>query len=101
MNETVSTVAAVADVATAKASGYLQQLCKHFGHKIPVSFDPSQGRIEFEAGVCELDATEPGVLRLRVSARDAEGLARLEGVVGSHLGRFAFREELRVEWRPA
>ena len=90
-----------ATIPTPQASRYLQQLCKHFGHKIPVSFDPSQGRIEFEAGVCELYASEPGVLRLRVSARDAEGLARLEGVVGSHLARFAFREELRVDWQPA
>lgn len=33
-------------------------------------------------------------------AADAEGLARVENVVASHLKRFAFREpDLAVEWR--
>jgi hypothetical protein len=90
-----------ADVTTAKASGYLQQLCKHFGHKVPASFDARRGRIEFQGGVCELDAADPGVLRLRVVASRPEDRERLEGVVASHLVRFAFREELAVAWRPA
>ena len=90
-----------AEVTTAKASGYLQQLCKHFGHKLPVSFDPAQGRIEFQGGVCDLDATVPGVLGLRVSAAGASERERLEQVVASHLVRFAFREDLAVEWQPA
>ncbi|WP_082802367.1 DUF2218 domain-containing protein [Falsihalocynthiibacter arcticus] len=28
-----------------RASGYLQQLCKHFGHKIEVQFDPKSGPV--------------------------------------------------------
>jgi hypothetical protein len=91
-----------AAVETGKASGYLQQLCKHFGHKIPVQFDSMHGRIEFPMGVCDLDAAaEPNVLRLRASAATADDLSRLEDVVARHLVRFAFREELEVAWTPA
>lgn len=102
MNETSTPSVSEAEVRTAKASGYLQQLCKHFGHRIPVSFDADRGRIEFEKGVCELDAARaPEILHMRVSAESPEARARLEEVVGSHLVRFAFREEMRVDWTPA
>ena len=36
-----------AEIPTASASRYLQQLCKHFAHKLPVTFDPAEGRIGF------------------------------------------------------
>ncbi|TIT63197.1 MAG: DUF2218 domain-containing protein, partial [Mesorhizobium sp.] len=32
-----------ANVTTAHASRYLQQLCKHWAHKFPVEFDPNHG----------------------------------------------------------
>lgn len=94
--------AAVAVVATAKASGYLQQLCKHFGHKIPASFDASEGRVTFPFGDCALAVSPAGdSLTLRVSAATAEDLERLQEVVGGHLERFAFREGLQVAWTSA
>jgi hypothetical protein len=80
----------------------LQQLCKHFGHKLPAEFDARHGRVEFPGGPCELDAgAEAGILHLRVTARDEEGLARLEDVVGRHLERFAFREKPEIRWTRA
>lgn len=89
-----------AQVPTQAASRYLQQLCKHFGHRVPATFDPAQGRIEFAMGLCTLRAGE-GALSLQAEAGDADDLRRLEEVVGSHLERFAFREGLRVDWTPA
>jgi hypothetical protein len=86
-----------AEIATGHASRYLQQLCKHFAHKLPVTFDPAQGRIEFSIGTCQLAAT-PGLLAMRAEAVDEANLAQLEQVVASHLERFAFREELKVGW---
>ena len=88
-----------AQIATPLASRYLQQLCKHFAHKLPVTFDPQQGRIEFQAGTCELVAAA-GALTLRAEAADPEALARLEQVVASHLERFAFREQPQLAWAP-
>lgn len=86
-----------AEVATGHASRYLQQLCKHFAHKLPVTFDPAQGRIEFSIGTCQL-AAGPGLLTMQAEAEDETSLAQLEQVVASHLERFAFREELKVRW---
>jgi len=90
----------LAEVAMPQPSRYLQQLCKHFAHKLPVTHDAASGRIEFPMGVCEL-AAEDGVLRLTCISPDAEQLARLEDVVARHLVRFAFREELVIDWKPA
>lgn len=84
-------------LATEKASRYLQQLCKHFAHKIPVSFDAANGRISFPGGDCDLEANE-NQLTLSVTAPDAEALAQLQDVVVRHLERFAFRESVQLEW---
>ncbi|MGP8232017.1 MAG: DUF2218 domain-containing protein [Methylovirgula sp.] len=89
-----------AEVETANASRYLQQLCKHFAHKRPVTFDEDAGQIEFTIGSCHLEAA-PSVLRISLAAPDAEQLTELQEVVARHLTRFAFREEIRVDWRPA
>jgi len=86
-----------ARVATPKAAVYMKQLCRHFGHKNPATFSDSSGRIEFEFGVCELDASQ-GTLVLRALADDGEAVSRVEQVIGSHLQHFAHREELEVDW---
>lgn len=90
----------VADVATEHASRYLQQLCKHFQHKLPVTFDETAGQVDFSIGSCRLDARD-GVLTISLVAPDHEQMAQLQDVVVRHLVRFAFREELAITWRPA
>jgi len=75
-----------ADVTTAQASKYLQQLCKHWAHKFPVAFDPNHGAIELSHGRTVLDA-------------DAEALERLETMVADHIKRFALREDLVFDWK--
>lgn len=89
-----------ADIATASASRYLQQLCKHWSHKFAVEFTPEHGTIPFdETRTCTLDAA-PDRLALKVEAADDATLERMQGVVIEHLKRFAFREDLgAVEWR--
>jgi uncharacterized protein len=95
-------LASEARVPTAAPRRYLAQLCKHFQHKLPVTPDERQGRIEFAAGRCELDAAaSAGMLLMRVFAGDEAALAKLEDVVGRHLERFAFREEPQVRWTRA
>jgi hypothetical protein len=87
-------------VRTSVPSRYLQQLCKHFQHKRPVTHDERSGRIAFPMGDCRLEAGE-GVLRLTVTAPDDAGVAQLQDVVARHLVRFAFREDIHADWRPA
>jgi hypothetical protein len=83
-------------VPTGHASRYLQQLCKHWGHKYPVTFTPENGRIEMSAAVLVLDA-DPEGLGLLLTA-EPQDLVRMEDVVAAHLQRFAFKEELQFQW---
>ena len=86
-----------ARVSTTRASRYLGQLCKHFEHRIPATYTGDHGRLEFESGVCLLDAAD-GTLVLRAEAKDEEQLGRLENVVARHLERFAFRDKPEIRW---
>ncbi|HVY16385.1 MAG TPA: DUF2218 domain-containing protein [Rhodopila sp.] len=99
MSPTLTGLTSEARVPTNMPRRYLGQLCKHFQHKLPVTLDEWRGRIEFPAGACELDAAAVGgTLLMRVTAQDQDALARLEDVVGRHFERFAFRDELKVQW---
>jgi hypothetical protein len=99
MNAPTSVFLSEAHVSTAEAPRYLRMLCKHFRHKSPTTFDEMHGRIEFPAGMCELDAAATaGTLKIRILTNDPVALERLEGVVGSHLKRFAPKEPLEVRW---
>lgn len=100
---------AVANVATSHASRYLQQLCKHWSHKLEVEFDPARGRVVFpkdirgaaypEDGVA-LFSANPDNLEVTLEASSADQLSSLKEVVASHLDRFAFREApLTFDWR--
>ena len=87
-----------ADVATDKPVPYMRQLCKHFGHKVDASYGEDSGHIQFDFGRCELQAKD-GTLALEVIAADAEGVERMERVIGSHLERFGRRDSLTVAWQ--
>ena len=90
-----------ADVATEHASRYLQQLCKRWAHKFPVTFDPKHGEIELTIGRTIMDA-DATALHIALTAGDAAQMEQLERVVEDHIKRFAFREELIFSWqRPA
>lgn len=93
-------VRSVAEIATPNAGRYLQQLCKHFQHKLPVASDNQAGEITFSAGICRIDADD-ALLTLSLTAGDEAQMAQLQDAVARHLLRFAFREELSIEWRPA
>ena len=80
-----------ADVMTEHASKYLQQLCKHWSHKLDVTLSENEGTVRFPAAVATMTA-DPEALTVRVEAEDEEALQRIKGVVASHLDRFAFKE---------
>ena len=86
-----------ARVLTNHASRYLGQLCKHFEHRIPATYTHDHGRLQFDAGVCHLDA-EPDVLIIRAEAEDEAKLSQLQDVVTRHLERFAFRDKPEIAW---
>lgn len=85
------------DIVTDHGSRYLQQLCKHWSHKFPVDFDPTQGSIQLDAVRCTLKA-QPDRLLVDLDGEDAAALPRLGEVVLEHIQRFAFRETLQAHW---
>lgn len=87
-------------IGTEHASRYLQQLCKHFAHKIPATFDEHAGHVSFKVGECQLKA-EDATLHILLEAPGAEDMEQLKDVVIRHLVRFAFREELTANWQDA
>ncbi len=99
-DQTTQAARSMAEIKTEHASRYLQQLCKHFAHKRPVTFDPHAGQISFSSGICSLKAGDR-LLTLTLEAPDEEHLAQLTDVVVRHLVRFAFREEMKIDWQPA
>jgi hypothetical protein len=84
-------------VQTAKAASYYAQLCKHFGHKLPVTEAKGLARMTFGAGVGQVHYDANG-LTLLAEADTVEDLRKVADILGSHLERFAFREDLRVNW---
>lgn len=83
---------------TPKASRYLQQLCKHFAHKVTVTYDDQKGQVDFPLGQAELTASLDR-LEFFVQADTDEGLAKCQYILEDHITRFAFREGLqRLDW---
>ena len=83
---------------TGSASRYLQQLCKHWGHKFEVNFDDQHGRIALGETTCLLEAGE-GALKAELQAADEAQLSRMEGVVADHLQRMATDETFTFVWQ--
>lgn len=90
----------VATLSTPHAEKYRKQLCKHFAHKLAVTEDETSGLIPFSIGDCRVESEGERLTMTLTSPSQAE-MAQLEDVVARHLVRFAFREELAIEWRAA
>jgi uncharacterized protein len=89
---------ATAHVPTTFGAKYLQQLCKHWGHKLEVEFTDGEGTVRFPDAVATLKAG-PEALTVAVEAADPTTVERMKQVVATHLDRFAFREApLAFDW---
>ncbi|WP_158966295.1 DUF2218 domain-containing protein [Chachezhania sediminis] len=87
--------------ATPNASKYLQQLCKHFAHKIEVTYDVRKGECAMPLGPATMTADE-AVFTIHVTAPDADSLPRAKSVMDEHLKRFAFRDGFEaMTWQDA
>jgi hypothetical protein len=87
-------------IPTESASRYLQQLCKHWSHRLEVAFDPAHGTIGFPDGAAATLDAGPEALTVAITAPDAETLERMKQIVAVHLDRFAFREApLPFDWQ--
>lgn len=85
-------IVSTARYPTPHASKYLQQLCKHFAHKVEVSYDEHRGTAALLSGPAELVADAEG-LSVSVTAPDLKGIITARYVIDSHLVTFAHRED--------
>lgn len=87
-----------ASAPTANAAKYVQQLCKHWSHKLEVELSERRGVVRFPGALVTLEAGAEA-LEVTIEGEKSEEVERLKGVVASHLDRFAFREApLRFDW---
>jgi len=91
---------AKATVETTNAKRYLGQFAKHFAHKLPVELaeDSSIATVVFGVGSCVMRA-DADRLALALEGSD-DTMETLKDVVARHLLRFAFRENLTLDWLP-
>lgn len=85
-------------VPTEHAASYMKQLCRHWSHKFPVSFDDREGRIDMPNTLVLLQA-EPEQLLVRLELSPEADRERMQHVVAEHLQRFGFREQLAFNWK--
>lgn len=90
---------AIAVVPTESGWKYLQQLCKHWAHKLEVELTEQKGVVTFAEAIAVMRSDERA-LTVEIEANSPEVLERMKGVVSSHLDRFAFREApLSFAWQ--
>jgi hypothetical protein len=86
-----------ADVPTPTPDRYAKQLLSHLGRRVSWSTDGAVSTAAIAGGTGTV-VTGDGVLTLQAEAPDAEALAQVQHVLGSHLERFGARNELTVTW---
>lgn len=91
---------AQAILRTEHAGRYLTQLCKHFAHKIDVTYEGDHGECRFVCGTAVLEAKEGNLLITAISPDETQ-MMETQSVVERHLVRFAFREAIEpLQWQP-
>lgn len=90
-------------VSTENGWKYLQQLCKHWAHKLEVELDDENHKatVKFTEATASMQS-DAATLTVLIETEDATKLETYQGVVASHLDRFAFREApLPFVWKAA
>ena len=90
-------------VPTENGWKYLQQLCKHWAHKLKVELDEQNHKatVTFDEATASMEC-DASSLTVRIATEDPSKLETYQGVVASHLDRFAFREApLPFDWKAA
>ena len=93
----MTALTARADVPTEAPDRYAKQLLSHLGHRTSWTTDGATSTAPIAGGTGTIVVGD-GVLTLIAAAPDADALARVQHVLGSHLERFAQRAELQVSW---
>ena len=83
-----------------KPARYIEQLAKHWSHKMATSYDDGIGTFPFSALENAVMTAQPGGIGILLITGSAESNIELRGVIERHIDRFAFREApLSYEWK--
>ncbi|MEM9357385.1 MAG: DUF2218 domain-containing protein, partial [Pseudomonadota bacterium] len=82
-------VKSIAHLKTANGSKYIQAMCKHFAHKVEVTYSEMSGSANLPDGRLSMKVCADGSLAFEVVAEDVDKLEKTQDVVTSHLVRFA------------
>lgn len=85
-------------VPTANAARYIQQLVKHWNHKLEIDYRDGIARIPFNSDVCLVLETREGGMAMTLTSHSDEDDVRFRNIFEQHLDRFAFREALAYDW---
>lgn len=97
MNGSTAPVTSRADVVTDVPGRYAKQLVAHLGRKLTFTNDGATSTAAIGTGTGQVIVGD-GVLTLLAAGPDEEAVGMVEHVLGSHLERFAQRDELAVRW---
>ncbi|OYX65716.1 MAG: hypothetical protein B7Y88_07315 [Sphingomonadales bacterium 32-64-17] len=87
-----------------KPERYIQQLVKHWSHKMAATYDEGDGMGAFPFSDLESAVllARPEGIAITLTTGDAERNVHMRGVLEEHIDRFAFREApLTYEWKEA
>lgn len=85
---------------TQNAQKYLEQMSKHFAHKVEVKQSGANAEYRFACGNAVLEA-DSHALRIKVEAPGDTEFGETKAVIEDHLLRFAFREKpAPLVWEP-
>lgn len=101
MTDNQTSITATGFAACEKPERYIQQLVKHWGHKMATNYDDGDGMGVFPFSETEnaVMTARPGGIGITLVTGDRERNLHMRGVIEQHIDRFAFREApLKYEW---
>lgn len=75
----------------------MTRLCKHWGHKFPVTLNEQKSEIVLPMGICRM--LYPGNGLTVEPEGNAEQMSTFQQVVSDHLQRMAGKDDLVIEWQ--
>ncbi|WP_162267039.1 DUF2218 domain-containing protein [Luteimonas abyssi] len=87
------------EIVVADAQRLLRTLGNHWRHKFEIERTDTHARIPFAPEAIADFHADGDRLRIEVGHADAAQLERLQGIIASHLRRFARDETLAFDWR--
>lgn len=85
-------------IQTVNAAVYIKKLCKHFAHKIEVSYRDGVAQCQFPTGTATMKAIG-GVLTFEVFAESVDALETGKFIIEDHFMRFSKKENFeKLTW---